>query len=316
MLASARYSSMGWGWAGLAGLFAVCASAESQRGALSPTTMQGSPLLAEVPFTLHRNAVIVKCVVGGRDTVQMLLDTGWGPLALTNTAARRLGLTATSAGGDMVARASSFGIGRALRRDVAFELFPPEALQPLIGPFDGVLSTGFLHHFVVQIDYPRGVVRLFSRMPAAGGGPDRPRVQATMPMVFSPAAGYLPFTDSAFVNGERVRALFDTEGERRVHGDGAADESRNARDASRHGAPRADRHVRQRPTQGGATPFCARTQHFGGRDHADLATRDRGARSARGRELEARPHHRLRVPSGFRGDVRLSGAGDQPRTAG
>ena len=178
---------------------------------LSPAT-QGSQLLAEVPFTLHQNAVIVKCVVGGRDTVRMLLDTGWGPLALTSSAARRLGLTATSAGGDMVARASSFGIGRALRRDVAFELFPPEALQPLIGPFDGVLSTGFLHDFVVQIDYPRGVVRLFSKMPAAGSGADRPRVRATMPMVFSPAAGFLPFTDSVFVDGQAVRALFDTGG--------------------------------------------------------------------------------------------------------
>ena len=176
-----------------------------------PATQEGL-LLAEVPFKLHQNAVIVKCVVGGRDTVQMLLDTGWGPLALTSSAARRLGLTATSASGDVVARASSFGIGRALRRDVAFELFPPEALQPLIGPYDGVLSTGFLHDFAVQIDYPRGVVRLFSRVPAVGVGTDRALARASMPMVFSPAAGFLPFTDSAFVDGQSVRALFDTGG--------------------------------------------------------------------------------------------------------
>lgn len=173
---------------------------------------QARTLLAEVPFTLHRNAVIVKCVVGGRDTVQMLLDTGWGPLALTTSAARRLGLTAKSSRGDLVARAPSFGIGGALRRDVAFELFPPEALQPLIGPFDGVLSTGFLHEYVVQIDYPRGVVRIFSRMPAPGSVTDGVRVQAVMPMVFSPAAGFLPFTDSVFVDGQAVRALFDTGG--------------------------------------------------------------------------------------------------------
>ena len=209
MLASVCSRNMGC--AGLAGLFLLCASADGQRGPLPPAT-QGSPLLAEVPFTLHRNAVIVKCVIGGRDTVQMLLDTGWGPLALTTSAARRLGLTATSAGGDMHARASSLGIGGALRRDVALELFPPEALQPLIGPFDGVLSTAFLHHFVVQIDYPRSVVRLFSRRPAGDRGADGQRVQATMPMVFSPIAGFLPFTDSVFVNGNAVRALFDTGG--------------------------------------------------------------------------------------------------------
>lgn len=89
-------------------------------------------------------------------------------------------------------------------------MFPPEALQPLIGPADGVLSTGFFHDFVVQIDYPRGVVRFFSRMPTAARGAHGTRVRASLPMVFSPAAGFLPFTDSVFVDGKPARALFDT----------------------------------------------------------------------------------------------------------
>lgn len=112
----------------------------------------------------------------------------------------------------MVARASSFGIGAAIRRDIAFELFPEKSLKPLIGPADGVLSTGFFHDFVVQIDYPRGVVRFFSRMPTGSPRADAPRLQASMPMVFSPVAGFLPFTDSVFVDGRAVRALFDTGG--------------------------------------------------------------------------------------------------------
>jgi len=40
--------------------------------------------LAQVPFTLHQNAVIVPVLVNGRDTVHLLLDTGWGPVALIN----------------------------------------------------------------------------------------------------------------------------------------------------------------------------------------------------------------------------------------
>jgi hypothetical protein len=42
-----------------------------------------------VPFTLFQNAVIVKAVVNGHDTVQLLLDTGWGPLELVTSSARR-----------------------------------------------------------------------------------------------------------------------------------------------------------------------------------------------------------------------------------
>ena len=31
--------------------------------------------IAEVPFTLHQNAVIMPAVINGRDTVRLLLDT-------------------------------------------------------------------------------------------------------------------------------------------------------------------------------------------------------------------------------------------------
>jgi len=164
---------------------------------------QAAPL-AEVPFTLHRNAVIVEAVVDRRDTVRLLLDTGWGPLALVESAARRLGLTAEPAGADRIARAGSLGIGGAVMPNVAFELFPDESLQPLIGPYDGVLSTAFFRDLVLQVDYPRGVVRCFARSPLS----DEPAI----PMIFVPGAGALPFSDSVFVDGRPVRALFDTGG--------------------------------------------------------------------------------------------------------
>jgi hypothetical protein len=55
--------------------------------AASTTQLRGQDRtapLAEVPFVLHQNAVIVPAVVNGRDTVRLLLDTGWGPLALVS----------------------------------------------------------------------------------------------------------------------------------------------------------------------------------------------------------------------------------------
>src|SRR5262245_25558802 len=56
--------------------------------------------LAEVPFKLHQNGVILEATVNGRETVRLLLDTGWGPLALVSSAAERLKLEPKKAEGD------------------------------------------------------------------------------------------------------------------------------------------------------------------------------------------------------------------------
>ncbi|HZM16648.1 MAG TPA: retropepsin-like aspartic protease [Candidatus Krumholzibacteria bacterium] len=168
--------------------------------------------LAEVRFTLHRNAVILPAVVSGRDTVHLLLDTGWGPLALVSTSAQRLGLVVDPPAADGIGRAqvSSLAIGEAIQKDPLLEVFPTESLAPLIGPFDGVLSTAFFRDLVLQIDYPAGIVRFFRRSP-----PSRPASGSSctsVPMVFSAQTGALPFTDSVFVDGRPARGLFDTGG--------------------------------------------------------------------------------------------------------
>ncbi len=152
--------------------------------------------LAEVPFVLHQNAVILKATVNGTESVRLLLDTGWGPLALVDSAAKRLRLS----GG----KARSLAIGGTIQKGVSFEVFPDASLQPLIGPYDGVLSTEFFRDLVLQIDYPQRVVRFFQRSPLPAG--------QGIPMVFVAGAGKLPFSDAVQVDGRPVRALFDTGG--------------------------------------------------------------------------------------------------------
>lgn len=174
--------------------------------------LEPSPL-AEVRFTLYQNAVIIPAVVNGRDTVRLLLDTGWGPLALVASAAQRLHLPLISPGPNGLRRAQvqSLSIGRAVQAAPFVEVFPTEALTPLIGPHDGVLSTAFFRDLVLQIDYPAGVVRFFRRSPLISSPAANSR-RTSVPMVFSPRAGALPFTDSVFVDGRPVRGLFDTGG--------------------------------------------------------------------------------------------------------
>jgi len=166
--------------------------------------------LAQVPFTLHQNAVIVPVLVNGRDTVHLLLDTGWGPVALISAAAARLGLVVDPPGADGLGRAqvTSLAIGGARQTHPLVEVFETQALAPLIGPYDGVLGTAFFRDFVLQIDYPAGRVRFFSRLPSSS--PDGRHT--SVPMVFAPQTGALPYSDSVFVDGQAVRGLFDTGG--------------------------------------------------------------------------------------------------------
>jgi aspartyl protease len=169
--------------------------------------------LAEVPFTLYQNGIIVPAIVSGRDSIRLLLDTGWGPLALVSSSARRLALDvdAPDAEGLRRTRLGSLAVGGALQQRPLVEVFPSESLAPLIGPHDGILSTAFFRDLVLQVDYPAGIVRFWRRSPV----PRTPQATATrvsVPMVFSPRAGALPFTDSVFVDGRPVRALFDTGG--------------------------------------------------------------------------------------------------------
>ena len=185
---------------------------------LAPSTAspQDSPAnkpLAEVGFTLHQNAVILPAVIDGGDSVRLLLDTGWGPLALVSSSATRLGLTVDAPVGDGFphARVGSLAIGDAKQSHPVVEVFSDETLAPLIGPHDGILSTAFFRDFVLQIDYPGRVVRFFRRSPITATAADGSS-STSVPMIILPGIGALPFTDSVAVDGRPVRALFDTGG--------------------------------------------------------------------------------------------------------
>ena len=127
--------------------------------------------LAEVPFILHQNAIILPAVVNRRDTVRLLLDTGWGPLALVSAAAERLRLNVDMPPGGGLGRThiGSLSVGDAHQSRPMVEVFPTESLAPLIGPHDGVLSTAFFRDLVLQVDYPARIVRFFQRSPIGSG---------------------------------------------------------------------------------------------------------------------------------------------------
>lgn len=164
--------------------------------------------LAEVKFTLHQNAIIIPAVVNGKDTVRLLLDTGWGPVALVSSSAARLRVPLDPPGSDGLGRAhlTTLSIGAATKSQPLVEVFADQALAPLIGPHDGVLGTAFFRDLVLQVDYPAGIVRFSRRAPAPKGA------SVSLPMVFAPQTGALPYSDSIRLDGVQVRGLFDTGG--------------------------------------------------------------------------------------------------------
>ena len=181
-------------------------------GLVASSAIEAQAPLADVPFVLHQNAIIMTMVANDRDTVALLLDTGWGPVALTDSAVARLnhsGAGLPQVGG--VVTLASLSVQGLRKKRVLAEVFRAGDLTPLIGPYDGVLGTEFFKDLVLQVDYPRSRVRFFSRMPvtqlqqAAGS-------KSVLPMTFARGAGALPFTDSLFVNGRQSRGLFDTGG--------------------------------------------------------------------------------------------------------
>lgn len=184
------------------GMVLVCSQSEAQ-----------API-ADVPFVLHQNAIIVKVVANDRDTLNLLLDTGWGSVALTDSAISRLRI-----GSPQISESNGWiTVGsitiRGLRKTaIPVEVFRAGDLTPLIGPHDGVLATAFFNDLVLQVDYPRSRLRFFARSPfegqESGAGTLR---RSTLPMTFSSNAGSLPFSDSVFVNGRAARGLFDTGG--------------------------------------------------------------------------------------------------------
>src|SRR4030095_7163966 len=111
--------------------------------------------------------------------------TVWGPLALLSAAAGRLHLPGSDPdpGGLGHAQVGSLAVGEVVRSRPFVEVFPTAALAPLIGPYDGVLSTAFFQDLVLQIDYPASVVRFFRRSPL----PSQPSATTavSVPMAFS-----------------------------------------------------------------------------------------------------------------------------------
>ena len=174
----------------------------------------------EVPFEFEANQVIVQVKIAGKGPFNMLLDTNSDPSAIDPATARELGLSvgsrgATAAGGGAETntvyptKLVNVELGGVTAREVFAATIDLTKIGTRVGrPIHGVLGYSFLKDRIVQIDYPKLMLRFYTLTPY-------PRIQLgpnTVNLIAFPFRyeGGNVMIDTVFVNGEKLKATLDT----------------------------------------------------------------------------------------------------------
>ena len=191
---------------------AGCVSSYAQASGKDPTV--------EVPFNFHRNEIILSVKIGGEArTLNMMLDTGTDPSAIDLATAKAIGLKL-----DRIGRPGSGGgtevnltyatklplleVGELVAKNleaVAIDL--SQVSQRLGITVHGVLGHSLLKGRIVQIDYPKRVIRFYSKSPSQKVV-DRPNAADRTVLRFWYDENVL--VDEVTVNGKKVIGNLDT----------------------------------------------------------------------------------------------------------
>ena len=174
----------------------------------------------EVPFSFDHNGVLLQVKINGKGPFNMLLDTGTSPSAIDLTTAREIGLKLSAAadpakgvGTERIlaydTRLTRVEIGPFVAQDVAAGAIDLSKIEQVLGkPLHGILGYSLLKDRVVQIDYPKGIVRFYTVSPDVNAAP-RANTPHRMRFPFRVIGG-VPIIDEVYVNGTKVKGLFDT----------------------------------------------------------------------------------------------------------
>ncbi|MGI8542006.1 MAG: retroviral-like aspartic protease family protein [Aridibacter sp.] len=176
--------------------------------------------IAEASFDFHKNLIFLKVKINGKGPFNVMLDTGTNPSAIDSATARELGLKLKAtgekaAGGGTSANAVydvepvSVAVGKLKAKNIEISAVDLSAIGKAIGkPLHGILGHSFLNNRVVQIDYPKRLVRFYSK--PAGRTPSKHSSaanQTTLPFRY---ANESILIEDVQVNGKKVTTLFDT----------------------------------------------------------------------------------------------------------
>ena len=169
----------------------------------------------EVPFAFVQNEIVLQVTLNDRGPFTMLLDTGTDPSAVDFVTARDLGLERGRPGGNSgtvrrpyLLRFARVGVGAVIATNVTAAATDLSKVSERFGmPLHGVLGHSFLNGRIVQVDYPRRVVRFYSVSPIGRSG-DAQESSDYVKMAFRYDDNVL--VDGIRVNGHTVTGDIDT----------------------------------------------------------------------------------------------------------
>jgi predicted aspartyl protease len=172
----------------------------------------------EIPFTFEGNEIIVQVKINGK-VYDMLLDTGTDAAAIELTTAKELGLkmsnaslTATGGGTDnppvYLTILPQVELSALVAKNLSAAAIDLSRLSRRIGrPIYGVLGYSLLKDRIVQVDYPKQVIRFYTASPFPSRDKSNERSRVALPFRL---VGRVPVIDDVYVNDKKVTAVIDT----------------------------------------------------------------------------------------------------------
>lgn len=173
----------------------------------------------EIPFEFHKNEIILQVSVNGKGPFNMMLDTGTDPSGVDLTTAKELGLKLHPLGKEITGGGTDSTMGYYTKLPLvevgSFSAKNVDALaidlskvsERLGKPLHGVLGHSVLNGRVVQIDYPKRVVRFYSRS-LFSKSTEQVNTSKRIVMSFRYVDNVL--IDDVIVNGKKMVANLDT----------------------------------------------------------------------------------------------------------
>jgi predicted aspartyl protease len=175
--------------------------------------------VVEIPFDFYRDEIILQVKINGKGPFNVMLDTGTDPSAIDLTTAKELGLKLDPLGRQGAGGGTGVNlmyetklplveVGDLTAKNVEELAIDLSKVSERLGkPIHGVLGHSLLRGRVVQIDYPRRVVRFYSKSPFSKIADQSNTAKRTV----------LPFRyadnvviDGVLVNGKKMAANLDT----------------------------------------------------------------------------------------------------------
>jgi aspartyl protease len=174
--------------------------------------------VVHVPFDFTHRVILVQTRIGGKGPFTMLLDTDTDPSTIDLSFAKSNGLRLRKIAGDVTGGGSEHPqvfltklarveLGTLPARDLQAVAIDLTKIRDRLGKdIQGVLGKNFLSRRIIQIDFPKGVLRFYQSSFLSDNAKNG---RVILPFTFDEDDGCIVI-QGVVVNGKRITATIDT----------------------------------------------------------------------------------------------------------